>query len=63
MIITVLKPCFFIYFLFFFSPLIHIQVMIYLIDKVLPDSYFANNLRALSGKQPMTVHLRFYWLP
>lgn len=24
--------------------------MIYLIDKVLPDSYFANNLRALSGK-------------
>lgn len=24
------------------------QVMIYLIDKVLPDSYFANNLRALS---------------
>lgn len=25
-----------------------VQVMIYLIDKVLPDSYFANNLRALS---------------
>lgn len=24
--------------------------MIYLIDKVLPESYFANNLRALSGK-------------
>lgn len=24
------------------------QVMIYLIDKVLPESYFANNLRALS---------------
>lgn len=53
----------FIYFLFFFSPLIYIQVMIYLIDKVLPDSYFANNLRALSGKQPMTLHLRLYWLP
>lgn len=31
--------------LFLFAP---VQVMIYLIDKVLPDSYFANNLRALS---------------
>lgn len=30
--------------------LFYIQVMIYLIDKVLPESYFANNLRALSGK-------------
>ncbi|XP_057710627.1 TBC1 domain family member 30 isoform X6 [Corythoichthys intestinalis] len=26
-----------------------LKVMIYLIDKVLPESYFANNLRALSG--------------
>jgi hypothetical protein len=25
-----------------------LQVLIYLIDHVLPDSYFANNLRALS---------------
>ena len=25
-----------------------LQVMIYLIDKVLPESYFANNLRSLS---------------
>lgn len=25
--------------------------MIYLIDKVLPESYFANNLQALSGKR------------
>lgn len=25
-----------------------LQIMIYLIDKVLPDSYFVNNLRALS---------------
>lgn len=31
-----------------------IQVMIYLIDKVLPESYFANNLRALSGKHNET---------
>lgn len=30
------------------------QVMIYLIDKVLPESYFANNLRALSGKHSDT---------
>lgn len=28
--------------------------MIYLIDKVLPESYFANNLRALSGKHKDT---------
>lgn len=27
---------------------IFLQIMIYLIDKVLPDSYFVNNLRALS---------------
>lgn len=25
-----------------------LQIMIYLIDKVLPESYFVNNLRALS---------------
>lgn len=34
--------------------LFYIQVMIYLIDKVLPESYFANNLRALSGKHKDT---------
>lgn len=28
--------------------LLSFQIMIYLIDKVLPDSYFVNNLRALS---------------
>lgn len=33
--------------------LFYIQVMIYLIDKVLPESYFANNLRALSGKHKL----------
>lgn len=32
------------------------QVMIYLIDKVLPESYFANNLRALSGKAQGHAH-------
>ena len=29
-------------------PVLLIQVMIYLIDHMLPESYFANNLRALS---------------
>ena len=36
-------------------PLLYIQVMIYLIDKVLPESYFANNLRVLSGKHTYTL--------
>lgn len=40
-------------------PLLYIQVMIYLIDKVLPESYFANNLRALSGKHNDT-HTRWF---
>lgn len=31
------------FFVFFF-----LQIMIYLIDKVLPESYFVNNLQALS---------------
>jgi len=32
--------------------------MIYLIDKVLPESYFANNLQALSGKHNDKLQLR-----
>lgn len=32
--------------------------MIYLIDKVLPQSYFANNLRALSGKHKDSLKLK-----
>lgn len=38
------------------SLLFALQVMIYLIDKVLPESYFANNLRALSGKTQRHAH-------
>ncbi|MEQ2236965.1 hypothetical protein ILYODFUR_018042 [Ilyodon furcidens] len=34
-----------------------LKVMIYLIDKVLPDSYFANNLRALSGPVEQNLDL------
>ncbi|MEQ2175398.1 hypothetical protein GOODEAATRI_017572, partial [Goodea atripinnis] len=40
-----------------------LKVMIYLIDKVLPDSYFANNLRALSGsyEPPLTNVFTMQW--
>lgn len=40
----------------------HLQVMIYLIDRVLPESYFDNNLRALSVDMAVfrdLLHLTF----
>ncbi|XP_018585602.2 TBC1 domain family member 30-like [Scleropages formosus] len=40
-----------------------LKVMIYLIDKVLPDSYFANNLRALSVDMAVFRDLLRFKLP
>ena len=43
--------------------IIFFQVMIFLIDHVLPDSYFANNLRALSVDMAVFRELLHFKMP